>query len=142
MKKKTRKKRPTCKELPPPVIPVGLKAFINVNEERWLVRRMKFADIYNEIVGSSWNMKKSDLRCVLWHHCEVYGKTKLRRESKALVLDEAGWDRVKIAAESLQSKFASMTLDECIVLMRTRVSVNKAQMLGLPKRLRTWIKKK
>ena len=142
MATKTRKKRPSCKELPPPEISVAFKRFIRVNEERWLVKRMKFDAIFAGLHDLATGFNKTQIRCFLWHHCEIYGKTKLKRESKSTMLDEAAWDRVKTVAIAFQPKFESLTLGECIVLMRTKIAVNRSQMLGLPKRLRTWIKKK
>ena len=142
MATKPRKKRPSCKELPPPQISVDFKRFIRVNEERWLIKRMKFDAIFEELHDLATGFNKGQIRCILWHHCEIYGKTKLKRESKSTLLDEAAWDRVKTVATAFQSKFESLTLDECIVLMRTRIAVNRSQMLGLPKRLKTWIKTK
>ena len=141
MATKERKKRVSCKHLPPPDITDSLRQFIIQNEERWFVRRMKFDEIFDEMNGTHGDIKKGKLRCILYHHCVMYGKVKVRRESKSGVLDESGWDRVKVAATSFQDKFPTMTLAECMVLMRTKVAVNKDQMLGLPKRLRTWKKK-
>ena len=136
----SKKPRINFKQLPKPEISHEMKCFIGANDNIWFLRRYKIGQIKTEMSDLLKKMKRPNLRCILWHYCNVYGKLKLKSASSQTILSESQWETLKTAVVNLQHRhvFSELTLDEVVVLVRTRVSTNREQLLGLPKRLKTW----
>ena len=141
---KPKKKRISFKQMPKPEIPDSVETFIQESDKMWFLRRYKITDIKREMHDLLATMKRPNLKCILWHYCNVYGKIKLKPASASKLLTESQWEALKTAVVDLQKyhDFSKLTKNEVVVLVRTRVSTNREQLLGLPKRLKTWINKK
>ena len=137
---KPKKPRISFKQLPKPEISDAMESFIQANDKIWFFRLYKITDIKREMHDLLAKMKRPNLRCILWHYCNVYGKIRLKPVSCSTILTESQWEALKTAMHELQKyhDFSSMSLNEVVVLVRTRVSTNREQLLGLPKRLKTW----
>lgn len=141
---KPKKKRISFKQMPKPEITDAMRSFIGSNDNMWFLRRYKISDIKREMHDFLATMKRPNLKCILWHYCNVYGKLKLKPVSYSTLLTESQWEALKTAVVDLQKyhDFSELTTNEVLVLVRMRVSTNLEQVLGLPTRLKTWKKNK
>ena len=141
---KPKKPRISYKDMPKPEISDAMESFIQENDKIWFLRRYKIASIKVEMHDLLAKMNRPNLRCILWHYCSVYGKIRLKPVSVSTVLTESQWETLKTEMHELQKyhDFSDLSLNEVVVLVRTKVSTNREQLIGLPKRLKTWKKTK
>lgn len=125
-----------------PEIPEVIKLAIATYELEWWMRKLSRKQVREEIKkATSIDVKANALPVVLWYYAEIYGKWKRKPESKNVLLDDAGWTRLRTIVESLKNYLESPLIDgvsHAAIVVRSKVATNIQQLSGLPKRLRFW----
>lgn len=128
--------------VPKPEIPEVIKLAIATHELEWWIRKLSRKQVGEEISkATSIDVKAKALPVVLWYYAEIYGKWKRKPESKNVLLDDAGWTRLRTVVESLKNHLESPLIDgvsHAAIVVRSKVSTNIQQLNGLQKRLRFW----
>ena len=128
--------------VPKPEIPEVIKLAIATYELKWWMRKLSRKQVREEIKKATGiDVKSNALPVVLWYYAEIYGKWKRKPESKNVLLDDAGWTRLRTVVESLKNHLESPLLDgvsDAAIVVRSKVATNWQQLNGLPKRLRFW----
>lgn len=139
--KKVRVKRDFTKE-GPFEIQQGLLNYIKLHELFWWTRRFTSRQILSQIhEETDFKVKRSDWPRIVFWHCEIIGKWKLKGTSKATHYDDKQWDKLRIATEEMKPYLQAIccdSIEHAVKIVRSKVSANKALLEGLPKRMHYW----
>lgn len=139
--KKARVKRDFTKEGDFP-IDVGLLNFVRSHELFWWTRGFTSRQIRAHIhEDTEHRIKRSDWPRIVFWHCQIIGKWKLKGTSGATQYDEKQWEKLKIAVEEMRHHLQCIecdSIEHAVKIMRSRIATNRTLLEGLPKRMHYW----
>jgi hypothetical protein len=70
--------------------------------------------------------------------CVWWGHRKRRQPSAAILLDESGWDKLRMAVQKHKDDLAGRKLDEAVAIVSITQRCNRMVLAGLPQRFKFW----
>jgi hypothetical protein len=139
--KKVRVKRDFTKEGEFPIDP-GLLEFIRSHELFWWTRGFTSRQIRTHIhEDTEYRIKRSDWPRIVFWHCQIIGKWKLKGTSGANQYDDKQWDKLRIAVEQMKPYLQSLccdSIEHAVKIMRSKIATSRTLLEGLPKRMHYW----
>jgi hypothetical protein len=139
--KKVRVKRDFTKEGPID-IEEKLINYIKLHELFWWTRGFTSRQIRNDIQAETeFKLKRSDWPRIVFWHCEIIGKWKLKATSGVTHYDDKQWDKLRIAVEQMKPYLQSLccdSIEHAVKIMRSKIATSRTLLEGLPKRMHYW----
>lgn len=113
--------------------------WLQQNDVRLFINRTKMGQARKAMNGMiEEKVGAKTFTALVAEHCVYYRNAKRKGPSTAVMLNSAGWDKLRAAATQMEPLYRGLGIDAAVQLVCLKRKCNRSLLKGLPENLRTW----